>query len=522
MLAPGAARLATIERSVPASDVRPSFPAVQHQGGPAVEPGPGPGAATVPVPGRPLRRWQRATLSPLFLVFSDILAIVCGFILAYILRFVVQFPPAQEIHSARAYLGLILVSTPVFLAAFAAYGLYQARHLVGFVDQVFRLLTAVLVGLVATVAVSSFVVRGWPDYSRLLLGYLWVACTLCAGAGRLLWVLWRDWLARRGAGVRSVLVVGAGAAGQRVARHFERTPQLGYRVAGFLDEDLPEGSRTLCGVPVVGRLQEFDEALIRLRPDEVVLADPTLTNHELLSIVNRCEGQPVTIRVYPDIFQMLVSEASVTDFQGLTLVGIRATELQAWQRTLKRAFDLVFSVAVLAVTSPLMLAVALLVKLDSPGPVFHVQERVGQDGKRFHMIKFRSMVQDAEARTGRFWTVADDPRRTRMGRVLRRFSLDEWPNFINVLVGDMSVVGPRAERPMFVAQFSETVPDYLKRLREKAGITGWAQVNGLRGDVPIEDRTKYDLYYVDNWSLWLDIKIIIRTVLLLPRDRNAY
>ena len=177
---------------------------------------------------------------------------------------------------------------------------------------------------------------------------------------------------------------------------------------------------------------------------------------------------------------------------------------------------------VLAITSPLMLAVALLVKLDSPGPVFHVQERVGQDGKRFHMIKFRSMVQDAEARTGRFWTVADDPRRTRMGRVLRRFSLDEWPNFINVLVGDMSVVGPRAERPMFVAQFSETVPDYLKRLREKAGITGWAQVNGLRGDVPIEDRTKYDLYYVDNWSLWLDIKIIIRTVLLLPRDRNAY
>jgi exopolysaccharide biosynthesis polyprenyl glycosylphosphotransferase len=480
------------------------------------------GGAAAPAPSRPLRRWQRLTLSPLFLVCSDVLAVATGFILAYLLRFVVQFPPAQEIHSARAYLGFLLVSTPIFLAAFAAYGLYQARHLLGFVDQVFRLLTAVLVGLVATVAVSSFVVRGWPDYSRLLLAYLWVGCTLAAGTGRLLWVIWRDWLAQRGAGVRSILVVGAGAAGQRVARHFALVPQLGYRVAGFLDEDLPAGSQTVDGVPVVGRLQDFDDALARLRPDEVVLADPTLTNHELLSIVNRCEGQPVTIRVFPDIFQMLVNEASVTDFQGLTLVGIRATELQAWQRTLKRGFDVGFSLAVLVVTSPLMILVALLVKLDSPGPVFHVQERIGQDGKRFFMIKFRSMMQDAEARTGRFWTVQDDPRRTRIGRFLRRFSLDEWPNFINVLIGDMSVVGPRAERPMFVAQFSETVPDYLKRLREKAGITGWAQVNGLRGDVPIGERTKYDLYYVDNWSLWLDIKIIIRTALQLPKDRNAY
>jgi exopolysaccharide biosynthesis polyprenyl glycosylphosphotransferase len=471
---------------------------------------------------RRLPRWQRFTLSPASLVISDVLGVAAGFALAYILRFVVQFPPAQEIHSARAYGGLLAVATPLFLAAFAAYGLYQPRHLVGFVDQLFRLVTAVLVGLVATVAVSSFVVRGWPDYSRLLLGYLWLGCAGAAGAGRLVWMLWRDHLARRGVAVRTALVVGAGTAGQRVARHFQQTPQLGYRVVGFLDEDLPRGSRPLQGAPVVGRLQDFDAALLALRPDELVLADPSLSNQELLGIVNRCEGQPLTIRIFPDIFQMLVSEASVTNFEGLALVSIRAIELQAWQRTLKRWFDVAFSIAVLTVSSPMMLLIALLVRLDSPGPVFHVQERVGQDGKRFHMIKFRSMVQDAEARSGRYWTVQDDPRRTRVGGWLRRFSLDEWPNFINVLIGDMSVVGPRAERPMFVAQFSETVPDYLKRLREKAGITGWAQVNGLRGDVPIEERTKYDLYYVDNWSLWLDIKIIIRTALQLPRDRNAY
>jgi exopolysaccharide biosynthesis polyprenyl glycosylphosphotransferase len=495
--------------------VRPTVTAVEARSA-------APARAPAPAPGRGLPRWLRLALSPACLVVSDALAVATGFALAYFVRFVVRFPAAQEIHSARAYAGFLAVAAPIFLAAFAAYGLYQPRHLVGFVEQVFRLLTAVLVGLVATVAVSSFVVRGWPDYSRLLLGYLWVGCTLAAGSGRLAWMLWRDWLGRRGVAVRTALVVGAGAAGQRVARHFAALPQLGYRVAGFLDEDLPAGDTPLEGVPVVGRLQEFDRVLARLRPDEVILADPSLSNHELLGIVNRCEGQPVEIRVFPDVFQMLVSEAAVTDFQGLTLVGIRAIELQAWQRTLKRWFDVLFSLALLVLSSPLMLLVALLVKLDSPGPVFHVQERVGQDGKRFHMIKFRSMMEDAEARTGRFWTVPDDPRRTQMGRLLRRFSLDEWPNFINVLIGDMSVVGPRAERPMFVAQFSETVPDYLKRLREKAGITGWAQVNGLRGDVPIEERTKYDLHYVDNWSLWLDIKIIIRTALLLPRDRNAY
>jgi Undecaprenyl-phosphate glucose phosphotransferase len=291
---------------------------------------------------------------------------------------------------------------------------------------------------------------------------------------------------------------------------------------GFLDDHLPRGAATPAGPPVVGRIRDLDEALAQFRPHELVLADPTLSNHELLGIVNRCEGQPVAIRIFPDVFQMLVTEAAIVDLRGLTLVGIHATELQAWQRALKRWFDVAFAAAVLVVSSPMMLLIALLVILDSPGPVFYAQERVGQDGKRFHALKFRSMVHDAERRTGRYWTVPEDPRRTRLGRWLRRLSLDEWPQFINVLVGDMSVVGPRPERPMFVAQFSETVPDYLKRLRERAGVTGWAQVNGLRGDVSIEERTKYDLYYVDNWSLWLDLKIIVRTAFSVVRDRNAY
>jgi exopolysaccharide biosynthesis polyprenyl glycosylphosphotransferase len=476
--------------------------------------------------------WQRFTLSPFCLALSDTVAIATGFALAYVVRFVLEIPAAQQIHSARAYSGFLLVATPIFLTSLAAYGLYQQRYLVSIVDQLFRLFTALLVGLVATVAVSSFVVRGWPDYSRLLLGYLWISCTAATCALRFAWVRWRDWLAQRGAVVRSALVVGAGAAGQRVAAHFRTQPQLGYRIVGFLDETWPpqspqshrprgQGDPTTTP-PVLGRLAHLDEALARYRPNELILADPTLSNDEMLGIVNRCQRQSVAIRVYPDLFQMLVSEASQVDLRGLTLIGIHNPELQGWQRTVKRWFDVLFSAVVLVLSAPMMLLIALLVRLDSPGPIFFAQERVGQDGKRFHAVKFRSMYHDAESRTGRYWTVPNDPRRTRVGKWLRRFSLDEWPQFVNVLVGDMSVVGPRPERPMFVAQFSETVPDYMRRLREKAGLTGWAQVNGLRGDVSIDERTKYDLYYVDNWSLWLDIKIVIRTAFLLLRDSSAY
>lgn len=470
-----------------------------------------------------LAPWVRVALSPAFLLIVDLIAISAGFLVAYIVRFVLQFPVAEEVHTLRSYASLLALSVPFAWAAFGAYGLYRARQLVNAVDQAFLIGTAMLVALVAAVAIASFAIRGWPDYSRLLLGYVWVACTGLSFIGRFLWIRWRGWLASRGTGVRVTLVVGAGAAGVRVSCHFDRFPHLGYRVAGFVDSALPLGGVPAgAAMPVIGTLDRIDHVLSTYQPQELILADPTLSNLELLELVNRCEGQPVGIRVYPDLFQTLVNDASLVNLQGLPLVSLRASELEGWQRTVKRAFDIAFSATILTLTAPLMLVLAAIVRLESPGPVFFAQERLGQDGKRFHAIKFRSMVHDAERQTGQFWTVPNDSRRTRVGAWMRRHSIDEWPQFINVLVGDMSVVGPRPERPMFVAQFSESVPDYLRRLRERAGLTGWAQVNGLRGDVPIEERTKYDLYYVDNWSLWLDIKIILRTALLLLRDSSAY
>jgi len=195
--------------------------------------------------------------------------------------------------------------------------------------------------------------------------------------------------------------------------------------------------------------------------------------------------------------------------------------MRGWKLTIKRAIDVAGSLVGLILLSPLMLFVAILIKLESPGPVFYVQERMGLDARSFPMIKFRSMHQDAE-RDGPGWTQPDDPRRTWLGQWLRRLNIDEWTQLINVLLGDMSLVGPRPERPVYVEQFKKSIPRYMDRHREKAGLTGWAQVNGLRGDTSITERTKYDLWYIENWSLLLDFKILIRQIFQIFGDRNAY
>jgi exopolysaccharide biosynthesis polyprenyl glycosylphosphotransferase len=212
---------------------------------------------------------------------------------------------------------------------------------------------------------------------------------------------------------------------------------------------------------------------------------------------------------------------SIGHLGGLPLLTVRDTVLRGWRLTLKRAMDVVGSAAALVVVSPIMLLVAFLIKLDSPGPAFYTQERMGLDEKPFQMIKFRSMREGAEKDTGPVWAVKEDPRRTRLGAFIRRFSLDELPQFINVFLGEMSLVGPRPERPVFVEQFKQIIPRYVERHQEKAGLTGWAQVNGLRGDTSVVERTKYDLYYIENWSILFDLKILIKTSVTFFRDKTA-
>jgi Undecaprenyl-phosphate glucose phosphotransferase len=281
------------------------------------------------------------------------------------------------------------------------------------------------------------------------------------------------------------------------------------------------GRALVHGVPVLGTVGQLPELIAAHDVDEVIIGEPDATHQDLLRLIALCERGGAEIKIFPDVFQILASEMSIGDLNGLPLLNVRDVALHGWRLGLKRAMDVLGATAGLIVLSPFLLLLALIIKLDSPGPVFYAQQRMGLDAKPFWCLKFRSMCQDAES-NGPGWTVKGDPRCTRLGAFLRRSNLDELPQLINVLLGEMSLVGPRPERPVYVEQFRRSIPRYMERHREKAGMTGWAQVNDLRGDTSISERTKYDLWYIENWSLLLDIQILIRTLLNFGSGRNAY
>jgi Undecaprenyl-phosphate glucose phosphotransferase len=305
-----------------------------------------------------------------------------------------------------------------------------------------------------------------------------------------------------------------------ILQKVRQMPRLGYEVVGFIDGDDPPVEEIM-GVPVLGGIDDIPELIKEHEIEEVIIGRPELAHQEVLAIISRCERGQVGIKIFPDLFQIIATELSIGDLGGLPLLTVRDVALRGWKLTLKRTVDLLGSAVGLIFLSPILMLVAVIIKLDSPGPVFYAQERMGLDANPFWCLKFRSMRTDAE-KHGPGWTTEADPRVTRLGRFIRRFSIDELPQLINVFVGDMSLVGPRPERPVYVSQFRRSIPRYMDRHREKAGMTGWAQVNGLRGDTSIAERTKYDLWYIENWSLWLDFKIMLRTVFSIFGDRHAY
>ncbi len=307
-----------------------------------------------------------------------------------------------------------------------------------------------------------------------------------------------------------------------IARKIQDTPELGYRIVGVVNVR-PQHKSSMFGVPVIGDYPDLPQLIDLYGVEQVIIALPDAQRSELVALISLCRRGRVDIKIYPDMFAYMARDLSVDDLGGTPLLTVRDIAMRGWKLSLKRLMDIVVSVAGLVLFSPLMLLTAVLIRLESEGPIFLTQERMGLDERPFDMIKFRSMQQDAEA-TGPGWTVENDPRVTRLGAIMRKTNWDEIPQLINVLIGDMSLVGPRPERPVYVQEFRESIPRYMERHREKAGMTGWAQVNGLRGDTSISERTGYDLWYVENWSLWLDIKIVLRTIIkmLLRRDNNAY
>lgn len=420
------------------------------------------------------------------------------------------------------------ITTFTLVTVFALGGLYRRERRISRVDTVYKLFGYATLGMALSIAANTIVLHTHVVPSRRMLLFAWLSTIALLTAGRLLHGTLVGQLRARGVATDRLLIVGTGETSRLIYEKIQRMPQLGYQVVGFLghprdDAATAPSPRELDGVPVLGTTARIDEVVRQHQVDELILALDGLSHDETLDLVYRVMDLPVNIKTYPDIFRLITNdELSVSDLGGLPLVTVRTVGLRTWSRIVKRAMDLAVSTTVLIFGSPLFLLLAILVKLDSPGPVFFVQERVGHDGVPFNLIKFRSMPVDAEKETGPVRATANDPRPTRVGRFMRRYSLDELPQFINVFLGEMSVVGPRPERPHFVEQFRRTIPRYMARHREKSGITGWAQVNGLRGDTSIIERTHYDLYYVENWSLLFDIKIMIKTLERILNDEHAY
>ena len=451
------------------------------------------------------------------LVMIDTLMTGLAFFVGYQLRLRSDY---DNIQPFSAYWGMLLVHVASIITVFFFYRLYHRQRSLSYVDQFYAIFGAASVGTIISVAVISFFFKNQLDYPRLMMVYIWMLTILFTSLGRAIQSRLQLNLQARNWGEERVLIVGTGEVGRMVMQKIRRSPGLGYRVIGFVDDDAKV--RAVQDSPVLGTTDDIPELVESQKINEVIIAMPEASHQEILKIASKCDRGRVTIKVFPDVFQIMATEVSIGDLGGLPLLTMRDVALRGWRLTVKRVMDVVGSAITLVILSPLMMLLAVLIKLDSEGPVFYTQERMGLDGKRFMMLKLRSMRADAEENTGPIWATAADSRRTRLGTIIRRFSIDELPQFINVILGDMSLVGPRPERPIFVEQFKQSIPRYMDRHREKAGITGWAQINGLRGDTSIIERTKYDLWYIENWSVALDLRIIIRTFLKLFTDHNAY
>ena len=462
------------------------------------------------------------TIYTISLVLLDALMICLGFILAYQLRYIIPWPePIPNPVPLTNYFGLMVVQVVVIILVLFLYRQYYIPRATSRVDQFYYIFAAVSIGTLMAVAVSTLIFKGDEvirDFPRTLIIYAWVLTIMLLMVGRILHQGVRAFLRRRyGIGLDRLLVVGTGDMAQIIVQRILWRPDLGYDLLGIVNGD---DFSDVLGIPVLGTPEDLPEIIENYHIDEVIIAMPEKGHRETVRVISYCERGRVSIKTFPDIFQFVTTEASIHDLGGLPLLTVRDFALRGYRLIFKRWIDFSASGIGLIVLSPLMLLVSILIKLESPGPVFFVQERMGLDGKPFMMLKFRSMRTDAESH-GPGWTMENDPRQTKIGRLLRQIEVDELPNLINVFIGEMSLVGPRPEQAHYVAQFRKIVPRYMDRHREKGGMTGWAQVNGLRGDTSIMERTKFDLWYSENWSVLLDIKIIVRTVWQIVDRRNG-
>ncbi len=471
-------------------------------------------------------RRQRSGLVGIY-ILSDVLAILLAFFWSYGFRFygyLLPVDPEKGVPSLMSYAAVFPFFLIVHIVIFYFQGFYKTRLKRTRVDDfVFITLNAAFTILVMFAIQNYMVAYGlgpsflFPEgftISRLFLPLYFISVIFMITVLRhqIYYVMKRRYA--RGLNLKNVLIVGAGKMGRSIAQKLVAYRDMGFMVRGFLDDSSAPGDEIPVdgGIKVLGKVNALQSVLETTDITEVYVALDLSNYSQILETLKIVDKFIVNVRLIPDLFQMLTLKARIEDLDGFPVISIDEPPLRGFMLFLKRCVDVLVSGLALLIFSPFWLFTVLLIKFTSPGPILYRQERVGMDGIRFTMLKFRTMVADAEKQTGPVMSSPEDPRITAPGRFLRKFSIDEVPQLINVLKGEMSLIGPRPERPVFVETFRERIPKYMLRHKVKSGITGWAQVHGLRQDSDFDKRLEYDFYYIQNWSPALDFKILWKTL----------
>lgn len=451
----------------------------------------------------------------------DAFVVAVSYIAAWLIRFIGPMAySAVFALSFEQYMFALIFIVPGYLLLYQAFTLYEPMHMQGRRLLLANVIKANILGML--LIIFALYMLEESDFSRLLI-YIFCAINIVLewGVRMLIFALLRN-MRRKGLNQKQMILVGYSRAAEEYIDRIQANPQWGYVVRGILDDNVPAGT-LYKGVKVIGRIANLTVILPANRLDEIAITLGLSEYDRLEEIVAMCEKSGVHTKFIPDYNKIIPTKPYTEDILGLPVINIRYVPLtNTFNAMVKRVMDIVGSVAAIIVSSPVMLLMCILIKASSPGPLIYRQERVGLHNKTFWMYKFRSMEVQPEAEEKKAWTVKNDPRVTGIGKFMRRTSIDELPQLFNILKGDMSLVGPRPERPFFVEKFREEIPRYMVKHQVRPGLTGWAQVNGLRGDTSIRKRIDCDLYYIENWTIGFDIKILFLTFFKGFVNKNAY
>jgi exopolysaccharide biosynthesis polyprenyl glycosylphosphotransferase len=462
------------------------------------------------------------SVEKILLLIIDYIAVVLAF---FVLIF---FRREIGIFAVKSYNTIFQLASFTFIywfITFLFFGLYRSWYAQSRMDEIVAIIKTVSIGaffiFVLTMEPSRDIERPFT-LGRLSVFTYWFILIVFVTSGRLVLRTCQRKLLQMGVGQRKTIILGWNDKARNLSDEILKFPALGYRVIGFISPKPVSEDSAYNDLPVLGTIKQLSQIVLRYQVEEIIIALKSSSHKHVVHAISKCDSLPINLKIVPDLYHIVIGQARTTQLYGFPLIEIMPEMMPEWEKKVKRLIDVLFSLFVLVGFAPLWILISLLIKLTSRGPVFFKQKRIGKGGKIFKVYKFRSMYQDAEKYSGPVWASKKDPRVTPIGRIIRKLRIDEIPQFINVLDGDMSLVGPRPERPYFVDKLKRNVPLYARRLKIKPGITGWAQVKGEYDSTieGVKKKLEFDLFYAENMSLRMDLKIIFNTILIMIRGKG--